>query len=86
MAALRKCTTDLIETDVDDETIIVSLRRGELFSLKETGLAIWNMIDGKRGRSELIDALVDRYGGDRKRIGREAGMFLDEMRAAGLIE
>lgn len=85
MSAIRKASGDFIETDVDDETIIVSLASGELFSVKETGLAIWKLIDGTRGRLQLIADLSAAYSVDEAEIASDVDAFLTDAARAGLL-
>ncbi|MXP47794.1 PqqD family peptide modification chaperone [Altererythrobacter luteolus] len=85
MSAIRKASGEFIETDVDDETIIVSLASGELFSVKETGLAIWKLIDGSRDRGQLITALSAAYSVDETEIAYDIDAFLTDAARAGLL-
>ncbi|WP_271439772.1 PqqD family protein [Pontixanthobacter luteolus] len=85
MSAIRKASGEFIETDVDDETIIVSLASGELFSVKGTGLAIWKLIDGSRDRGQLITALSAAYSVDETEIANDIDAFLTDAARAGLL-
>ncbi len=85
MTAIRKASGDLIETNVDDETIIVALQSGQLYSVKDTSAAIWRMIDGETGRDAIIDALAQEYRADRAEIAKDVDAFLTDARNAGLL-
>lgn len=85
MSAIHKAAGDLIETNVDDETIIVALQSGQLYSVKDTSAAIWRMINGENGRDGIIDALAQEYGAERAVIAKDVDAFLAEAANAGLI-
>ena len=86
MMAIRKCSSQFIETDVDDEVVIVSLDDGKFFSLKDTGRAIWKMIDGKLSREALLDRLVQDYDAPREVLANDLDAFLADAQEAGMIE
>lgn len=85
MTVIVKQAGRFSETTIDDEIVVMRLDNGEFYSLTGTGAAIWRMIDGTRGRAELIDALAQEFLGDRQQIGMEAEQFLGELEEAGLI-
>lgn len=74
------------ETEIDDEVVVMDLSSGHFFSLRETGLEIWNMIDGTRDRAGITTELADAYGMPDSAIADDVAAFLDQVLAAGLIE
>lgn len=58
---------DVVAREIEGELIIVPLVAGigdledELFTLNETGKAIWDQLDGKRNLGEVITALAQAY-------------------------
>ena len=85
MTRICKALSDLIETDVDDETIIVSIKSGQLFSVKDTSRAIWKLIDGTRGPRDIATELGKIYEKDTASIQSDIDKFLAEIEEAGLI-
>lgn len=83
MATIDKRTTAFIETQVDDEIVIVGLDEGRFYSLKDTGLAIWQMIDGTRTRDMILSELEERFDAPADVLARDLDGFLDEIVAAG---
>ena len=61
MMAPRKLTDNFIATQIDDEIVLIDIAGGELFSLKDTGRAIWDLIDGQRTPSDIAAILTERY-------------------------
>jgi hypothetical protein len=58
---------DVVSRDIMGELIIVPLASGvgdmedEIYTLNETGRAIWERLDGKRSLSEIAVALTAEY-------------------------
>jgi hypothetical protein len=58
---------DVVAREIEGEIIIVPLVAGigdledELFTLNETGKAIWKKLDGQRTLNEVIDELAAEY-------------------------
>ena len=86
MQPLQKCTSAFIETTVDDEVVIVSLDRGQFFSLKGTGLAIWNKIDGSRSRERILAELREEYDASEAVLRADLDAFLQEVAEAGFVK
>lgn len=75
-----------VETDIDDEVVVMDLSSGNFFSLKDTALEIWRLIDGTRDRASITAALAAAYTVPDSEITEDIGAFLDQALAAGLIE
>lgn len=75
-----------VETDIDDEVVVMDLSSGNFFSLKDTALEIWRLIDGTRDRASITAALAAAYTVQDSEIAEDVGAFLDQALAAGLIE
>lgn len=58
---------DVVAREIEGELIIVPLVAGigdmedELFSLNETGKAIWDLLDGKRNLGQVTVELAENY-------------------------
>ncbi len=58
---------DIVARNIEGEVIIVPLVAGigdmedELYTLNETGKAIWERLDGKASLREVVSALVQDY-------------------------
>ena len=83
---LNKRPERFVETEIDDEVVVMDLASGNFFSLKETGLEIWRLIDGTHDRAGITAALAAAYAVPDSEIAEDVGVFLDQVLAAGLIE
>jgi hypothetical protein len=60
---------DIVAREIDGELIIVPLATGvgdleeDLYTLNETGRAVWARLDGKASLAEIARALADEYDG-----------------------
>ena len=86
MAIIGKRKSAFIETEVDDEVVIVSLDRGQFFSLSGTGLEVWRKLDGSHSRDQVLDEIAAEYGVGRETIAGDVDAFVSEVEAAGFLE
>jgi len=85
MAPIQKLVRNYVETDIDDEIILMRLDTGELLSLAETAAAAWRLIDGQRDQDMLVEALMAQFDGEEREIARDVDQLLRELKKAGLI-
>ena len=58
---------DIVAREIEGELIIVPLKAGigdledELFTLNDTGKAIWSQLDGKRTLGEIVTLIKKEY-------------------------
>lgn len=83
---------DVVFRIVDDEPIIVPLSAGvgdmedALFTLNETGHAIWDKLDGKRSLEQLVDVLtMDFEDVTREEVEEDVLGFIGELLRRGLL-
>ena len=86
MALIRKRSDSFVETAIDEERVVMSLDNGEFFSLTDTALAIWALIDGTRDRASLLADLAACYDAQADAMEADVAAFLADLQAAGLIE
>jgi hypothetical protein len=86
MSAIAKCKGRFIETEIDEEVVVMELGQGEFFSLAGTAGAIWRLIDGTRDRGALIAALAEEYNGPADEIAADVDEFLAKLGDAGFVD
>lgn len=65
--AIYKPSEDVVAREVQGEFIIIPITSGvadvedELFSLNDTGKAIWNKLDGKKKLNDIVDELSREF-------------------------
>ncbi len=76
---------DIVDREIEGELIIVPLVSGigdledELYTLSETGKAIWNKLDGKRTMKEVVMQFSDEYDASSDQIQSDVIGFLTEL-------
>jgi hypothetical protein len=76
---------DVVAREIEGELIIVPLVAGigdmedELFTLNESGKAIWDLLDGKRDLSSVIAALVEDYESPSGEIAQDVLGLVEEL-------
>ena len=85
MTAITKLAGNFVETDIDEEIVIMRLDNGDLLSLADTAATAWRLIDGRRDRAALEAALAAEYDADPQEIASDIGLWLQQMKDTGLI-
>ena len=85
MTAITKLAGNFVETDIDQEIVIMRLDTGELLSLADTAAAAWRLIDGRRDRAALEVALAAEFAAGAEEIAADVGRWLQQMKDARLI-
>ena len=76
---------DVITKELEGEFIIVWISSkdeklaDELFSLNDTGKAIWDRVDGKKTVAELVKELAEEYEAEPGKIEVDIIKLLDEL-------
>ena len=85
MSIPRKLTQNFVETDVDDEVLLVDLDGGELFSLAGSARAVWRLIDGVRDIATIAAELAGEFDGCGDVIRADCDALIAELVAAKLV-
>lgn len=71
---------------IDGEMVLIQADVGELLGLNPVGARAWELIDGARSLAEIARLVAGEFGADVAQVERDLDAFLDELRAARLIE
>lgn len=86
MVRPRRQADNYIATDVDGEIVLIGLDKGELYAIKDTGRAIWELIDGKRDRAQIVAELKRTYDVDQATLEADLDALLSDLSDAGFLE
>lgn len=75
-----------VETQLDDETVVMNTASGEIFGMTEPASEIWRLIAEPIAVRDLVVRLVSRYAVEPETCGEEVGRFLGELERAGMLE
>jgi MinD-like ATPase involved in chromosome partitioning or flagellar assembly len=94
MAALPTTDTvlspsnDVVSREIDGQRLIVPLDAGvgdvdDLFTLNETGAAIWELLDGERRLADVVEEVVRRFDAPRSDVEADVLTFAADLVARG---
>ncbi len=76
---------DIVSREIEGELIIVPLAAGigdledELYTLNETGRAIWEKMDGKKSLKDIIEEIRTEYQGSVPEIEQDVIGLIEEL-------
>ncbi len=76
---------DIVAREIEGEIVIVPLTSGigdledELYTLNETGRAIWRRLDGAKTLGTIAEELAFEFEGSPEEIGRDVAGLADEL-------
>ena len=82
---------NVVAREIEGELIIVPLVAGmgdledELFTLNETGKAVWDMLDGKRSLGEVSKALAQGFEAPADEISSDVVGLVSELVKRGML-
>ena len=76
---------NIVIKDLLDETILLNLDNGEYYSLNSTGLKVWQFLEQKKTKSEIIQLLEEDYPDDSIAIKSDIETILQELQKQKLI-
>lgn len=87
---LRRTTMEFVDAMVDDDLVFMDVSRGQFYSLRETGIRVWELIGedatGRTSVDDVVSALCEEYDVDRKTCLHDIGVLIEELLEAGLVE
>ena len=70
---------------IDNEVIIVNPQKAKVLITNEVGAAIWELIDGKRNISTILNTIIENFYIDRKTAKIDLLNFLGDLLSKGVI-
>lgn len=78
--------SNLVASDMDGETVMMSVERGEYFGLNGLGTRIWNLLERPASEDQIVAAVCREFDVDVAACTRDVRAFLDELLEMDLIE
>jgi hypothetical protein len=79
-------TKELVSSDLDGETVLLSIETGKYYNMDPIGSRIWELIKDPMSVSQLIDILLDEFNVDREQCEKEVLAFLNKLAEDHLIQ
>ena len=83
---------NVVAREIEGELIIVPLTSGfgdledELYSLNETGRAIWRLLDGERNLAQVVDLLAAEYQAPVDKIQQDVVGLVEILVGRGILD
>ena len=91
MEARYRHSENVIAREIEGELIIVPIASGvsqgdeELYTLNESGRAVWTYLDGTKTLQEIVDALVADYDANSELIARDVRGLVGELLSRHIV-
>jgi hypothetical protein len=82
---LVKRSDDVIDAEIDNEIVVLSIAQGTCYGLNRVGSRIWNLLTKPSRIGDLCTTLLSEYEIDASECERQVLDLLEELRAEGLI-
>jgi hypothetical protein len=76
---------DLPSTELDEQTVLMSIDAGAYYGLEGTARSIWKKLETPTSFTELVDCLVQEYRVSRETCASDVQKFLAEIEREGLL-
>jgi hypothetical protein len=76
---------ELVSSDLDGETVMMSVKNGKYYGMDAIGSRIWTLIKQPRSVSELCDILLEEFDVDCERCEGDVLIFLNKLAEDNLI-
>lgn len=71
---------------LENEAAVLDLETGRYFTLNEVAAKAWELADGSRTISEIIDLILEEFEADRETIGEDVRILLEGLMEKSLVE
>jgi len=78
-------TPDLVHATVADEAVMMSIARGEYYSLNAVGARIWDLLDSPMNAEQLCQRLCAEYEIGESECRDQLSAFLGELLDLGIL-
>jgi PqqD family protein of HPr-rel-A system len=81
----RVNSPNVIHETIEGEVILIDLKTGTYYSLRDTGAAVWQAIEQGAGENAVVAELRSRYDASEDQIREAVRQLLAELEREGLI-
>ncbi len=77
---------DVLDTEIDDQTVMMDIEQGTYFGLSKTATRIWAILAEPMVISDLCDRLTDEFEVPREQCQQQVVAFLGNLLDRGLLQ
>lgn len=82
---LYRRNPDLIATDMDGETVMMSIERGEYYGIGGVGSRVWSLLEQPASLATVVATIRAEFDVDEATCQADMARFLDELQQLGLV-
>ena len=83
---ILKRNKEILSTEMDGETVMMSVENSEYYSLSPVGTKIWELLENDLSFEQLINLLMEEFDVDKQTCQNDTKEFLEELIDKGLIK
>ena len=83
---ILKRKSEILSSDMDGETVMMSVENSEYYSLSPIGTKIWELVENEISFEDLVSKLMKEYSVDIDTCKNDTTEFLKELINKGLVE
>jgi Coenzyme PQQ synthesis protein D (PqqD) len=76
---------DVVSTELEDGAVFLNVETRRYYSLNQTGIEVWRLLDSAMGPQDLTRYLTDAFDVDEDRARASVSAFLRELEREGLV-
>lgn len=76
---------NIVSNTFDGEVVIINMEKGTYYTLSQSGTDIWNGVTQGMAEETLLDALLEKYQGERAAIENDLATLLAQLVDEGLL-
>ena len=77
---------DVLDTEIDDQTVMMDIEQGSYFGLNKTATRIWARLAEPMVGGELCDRLTEEFDVPREQCEQQVDDFLENLLDRGLLQ
>jgi len=83
--SIIKQTDDIVASEIDGETVMMSIENGRYYGLDLIGSHIWDLIKSPIKVADLINTLLEKYDVDGDTCQRDVLAFLNDLNQDNIL-
>ena len=84
-ASLWTRCEDVVDTQVHDETVLMSVRTGKYLFMNRTASVIWELLNSPQSMTQIIEVMTQRFAVDETRCQAEVSSLLTRLENAHMV-
>jgi len=76
---------DIIDSEIDDEIVMMDVERGNYFGLNVVGSSIWQSLEELQTVESLVDIIIEEYDVSREKCKKDITPFIEQMLKSKLL-